>query len=207
MAFAANSLLCRQALGRGLMDPAVFTLARILAGAASCSLASLAGQRPRREGSSARPDETRSGGAAPASSARAARGVDPGACPGRVRGRVLVGLHVAERGDGLAHRLRRRPGDDDRDGGRARRAARRARVGGAGIAMAGLVVLLFPDCGARSARRPRDGRRGRGLGRYSLSAGPRGRLSQLPRRASPRRADRPVRPLSGLLAGRPDPGA
>ena len=34
MAFAANSLLCRQALSRALMDPSSFTVVRVLAGAA-----------------------------------------------------------------------------------------------------------------------------------------------------------------------------
>lgn len=43
--FAANSLLCRAALGRGLMDPATFTLVRIGSGAAALMVGILALRR------------------------------------------------------------------------------------------------------------------------------------------------------------------
>ena len=43
--FAANSLLCRAALGRGLMDPATFTLVRIGSGAAALVVGILAVRR------------------------------------------------------------------------------------------------------------------------------------------------------------------
>ena len=36
--FAANSLLCRQALGHGLIDAATFTSVRVLSGALTLSL-------------------------------------------------------------------------------------------------------------------------------------------------------------------------
>src|SRR4029450_10272503 len=111
LAFAANSLLCRQALSRAQIDPLGFTLVRILSGAAV--LFPLA--------QAARPGAAR----------RHAR--DAGArlwrlerclLARRLRRRLLVGLHVAERGNGLPHPVRRCPGDHDRDRRHARRAAR-----------------------------------------------------------------------------------
>jgi len=47
MAFAANSLLCRQALGEGLIDAATFTSVRVLSGAVTLSLIVLIRRRPR----------------------------------------------------------------------------------------------------------------------------------------------------------------
>lgn len=48
MAFAANSLLCRQALGEGLIDAATFTTVRVLSGAVMLCLIVVIRQRPRR---------------------------------------------------------------------------------------------------------------------------------------------------------------
>ncbi|MBT3306054.1 MAG: EamA family transporter [Alphaproteobacteria bacterium] len=47
LAFAANSLLCRQALGEGLIDAATFTSVRVLSGAVTLSLVVLFRRRPR----------------------------------------------------------------------------------------------------------------------------------------------------------------
>jgi len=47
VAFAANSLLCRQALGEGLIDAATFTSVRVLSGAVTLSLIVLIRRRPR----------------------------------------------------------------------------------------------------------------------------------------------------------------
>ncbi len=47
MAFAANSLLCRQALGEGLIDAATFTSVRVLSGAVTLGLIVLIRRRPR----------------------------------------------------------------------------------------------------------------------------------------------------------------
>ena len=47
LAFAANSLLCRQALGEGLIDAATFTSVRVLSGAITLSLIVLIRRRPR----------------------------------------------------------------------------------------------------------------------------------------------------------------
>ncbi|NQU58541.1 MAG: DMT family transporter [Rhodospirillales bacterium] len=47
LAFAANSLLCRQALGEGLIDAATFTTVRVLSGAVMLSLIVLIRRRPR----------------------------------------------------------------------------------------------------------------------------------------------------------------
>ena len=46
LAFAANSLLCRLALGQGLIDAASFATVRIFAGAAILSLIMLPGPPP-----------------------------------------------------------------------------------------------------------------------------------------------------------------
>ena len=47
LAFAANSLLCRQALGQGLIDAASFTTVRVLSGALTLSLIVLLRRRPK----------------------------------------------------------------------------------------------------------------------------------------------------------------
>lgn len=47
VAFAANSILCRQALGDGLMDAASFTFVRVFAGALTLSLFVVLRRRPR----------------------------------------------------------------------------------------------------------------------------------------------------------------
>ncbi len=47
LAFAANSLLCRLALGQGLIDAATFTSVRVIAGAATLCLIVLVRGRPR----------------------------------------------------------------------------------------------------------------------------------------------------------------
>jgi len=47
LAFAANSLLCRQALGQGLIDAATFTSVRVLSGALTLALIVLVRQRPK----------------------------------------------------------------------------------------------------------------------------------------------------------------
>ncbi|MBL4613427.1 MAG: EamA family transporter, partial [Magnetovibrio sp.] len=47
MAFAANSLLCRQALGQGLIDAASFTTVRVLSGAVTLLIIVMLRRRPR----------------------------------------------------------------------------------------------------------------------------------------------------------------
>jgi drug/metabolite transporter (DMT)-like permease len=47
LAFAANSLLCRLALGQGLIDAATFTTVRVISGAATLCLIVLLRRRPR----------------------------------------------------------------------------------------------------------------------------------------------------------------
>jgi len=47
VAFAANSLLCRQALGQGLIDAATFTAVRVISGAAMIGLIVMLRRRPR----------------------------------------------------------------------------------------------------------------------------------------------------------------
>lgn len=47
LAFAANSLLCRQALGQGLIDAATFTTVRVLCGAVTLSLIVMLRGRPK----------------------------------------------------------------------------------------------------------------------------------------------------------------
>lgn len=46
LAFAANSLLCRQALGQGLIDAATFTTVRVISGAVTLSLIVMFRRRP-----------------------------------------------------------------------------------------------------------------------------------------------------------------
>lgn len=52
LCFAANSLLCRAALGRGLADPATFTAVRLASGAAALALLLGATRRTRPSGGS-----------------------------------------------------------------------------------------------------------------------------------------------------------
>lgn len=51
VAFAANSLLCRGALGTATIDPATFTMVRIVSGAAALALLARSERRPRLPGS------------------------------------------------------------------------------------------------------------------------------------------------------------
>ena len=50
LAFAANSLLCRLALGEGLIDAATFATVRVISGAVMLSLIVLLRRRPRDRG-------------------------------------------------------------------------------------------------------------------------------------------------------------
>ena len=172
VAFAANSLLCRAALGGGHADAASFTTLRLAGGALAL------GVLARWRGSAPPPGPLR-------------LGLGPGAL--RLRDRLLARLPAHPGGDGRAAAVRRRAADHGRRRPARRRAPPPARVGGSRPLAR---RPRHPHAAGARAARPRGGpahaRRRRGLGRLlAAGPGPAGRGGRERRELRPRGPARP----------------